>query len=68
MMENTALNHVPVGTVFQLDGVPLHFSVMFLPFLTGSFLIVVQEEEDPFPGSSFSRFDSPEYSLLLDLM
>jgi len=26
MMENTALCHVHVGTVFQLDGVPFHFS------------------------------------------
>jgi len=40
MMENTALRHVPVGTVFQSDVHPVTSPVMFVPFWTGSFLIV----------------------------
>jgi hypothetical protein len=33
MMENTALRHVAVGTVFQLDEAPPHFSRCFRVFL-----------------------------------
>jgi hypothetical protein len=32
--------------------------VMFMPFWTGHFLIIIQEGEDPSLASSFSRFDS----------
>jgi hypothetical protein len=33
MVENNALYHVPVGTVFQLDGAPPHISHHFHAFL-----------------------------------
>jgi hypothetical protein len=36
-IENTALYHVPVGTVFQLDGAPPHFSHHVHAFLEGEF-------------------------------
>jgi len=35
---NTALRHVPVGTVFQLDGAPLHSSRRVSGSLDGEFL------------------------------
>jgi len=56
MMENTALRHVPVGTVFQLDGAPPHFCHRFVAFLDRSFLIVGLEEGDPFPGPLVLQF------------
>jgi len=37
MMESTALHHVPVGTVFQLDGAPPHFSQHVCAFLDREF-------------------------------
>jgi hypothetical protein len=37
MMENTALHHVPVRTVFQLDSIPPHFSHCVCAFLDGAF-------------------------------
>jgi len=36
-MENTALLHVPVGTVFQLDGAPPHFFCHVCAFLDREF-------------------------------
>jgi hypothetical protein len=48
-MGNTALHPIPAGTICQLDGATPHFS-MFMTFWTGSFLIIRQEEGDPFPG------------------
>jgi hypothetical protein len=45
MMENTALRHVPMGTIFQLDDISLH------AFWTWNFLIIVQEEGNTYPGS-----------------
>jgi hypothetical protein len=36
-MGDTALCHVPVGTVFQLDGVPPHFSHCIYAFLEREF-------------------------------
>jgi len=52
-MQNNALRHVPVGTVCQLNGAPLHHftSVVLVPlvhFWTGSFLIVGWEDGGPF--------------------
>jgi len=37
MMENTALCHVPVGTVFQSDCEPLHFCCRVCAFLDREF-------------------------------
>jgi hypothetical protein len=36
-MENTALRHVPVGTVFQLNGAPSHFPRRVHAFLDREF-------------------------------
>jgi hypothetical protein len=41
MMEKTVWCHIPAGTVFQLDGASTNFPIMFMPFQTGSFLILV---------------------------
>jgi hypothetical protein len=38
VMEDTALCHVPVGAVFQLDGAPPHFSRHVLAFMDREFL------------------------------
>jgi hypothetical protein len=38
MMENTALHHVPVGTVFQVHH--LTSAIVFMPFWLGSFLVI----------------------------
>jgi hypothetical protein len=53
MMENTALRHVPVGTVLQSDGV-------FVPFWTGSSLIV-GKEGGPIPWALRSPDLTPLY-------
>jgi hypothetical protein len=37
VMENTALRHVPVGTVLQSDGAPCHFSRHVRAFLDREF-------------------------------
>jgi hypothetical protein len=37
MMEDTALHHVPVGIVFQLDGTPPHISHCVLAILDREF-------------------------------
>jgi len=36
-MVNTVLRHAPVGTAFQLDGAPLHFSRRVRVFLDREF-------------------------------
>jgi hypothetical protein len=48
--ENTVLCHVPMGTVFQLDGAPYHFSCHVHAFLDRNFLIIGYEEGDKFLG------------------
>jgi len=49
MMENIAFHHVPVGILFQLEH-HLISPIVFMPFWTGSFLIITQEHGDPFHG------------------
>jgi len=41
------MRHVPVRTVFQLDGAPPHFSRRVHAFQTWSFLIIGYEVGDP---------------------
>jgi hypothetical protein len=50
-MENIALCHVPVENFSSYIMQHINSLNAFLPFWTGSFLIVGYEEEDPFPGS-----------------
>jgi hypothetical protein len=52
MMENTALCHVFVRTVFQLDGAPPHFSHCVCAFLDREFPVcwIRRWWGDPFPG------------------
>jgi len=49
LMENNALHHAAVGTAFQSDGALPHFSHVHA-FLDRQFLIIGQEEGNPFPG------------------
>jgi hypothetical protein len=37
MMESSTLHHIPVGTIFQFDGAPPHFSHRVCAFLDREF-------------------------------
>jgi hypothetical protein len=61
MLEETALCHVPVGTVFQLDGAPPRFVCRVGFFLDREFPELWMGKVVPFLASSFSIFDSFGY-------
>jgi hypothetical protein len=63
-LENTALHHVAVGTVFLLDGAPLHFSNCVYAFLVKKFpnCWIGQDAHTLVP--SFSIYDSSVFFIL----
>jgi len=50
IMDNTNLYHVFVRRAFKLDGAPPHFSRCVCVFMDREFLVIGQEEGNPFPG------------------
>jgi hypothetical protein len=48
MIEDAALCHVLASSVFQLNDAPPHFCTVLMPFCTGSFLMVGEEERAQF--------------------
>jgi hypothetical protein len=64
MVENNALRHLPVGTVFQLNGALPHFSRRVGDFLDGEFLDRWTGRGEAIPCPlPFSRSDSSRYFL-----
>jgi hypothetical protein len=55
MMENTGLHHAPMGTVFQSDGAPPHFSHHVHSFLDREFPDCWMGRDGPIPWPPHSR-------------
>jgi hypothetical protein len=61
MRENNVLHHVPVGTVFQLDGAPLHFSHNVCALLDREFDCWIGRGGGHFLALLLSRDDLPGF-------
>jgi hypothetical protein len=59
MMNTTTLCYVPVGTIFQLDGIPSHFSHYVLAFIDREFPYHWIGRQGPFSGPTHSPYLTP---------